>query len=167
MSASTVRKQFVDLRPEDLAVFPVWEYALDEECIEGQDETTVRPIILEGCVDPSDGPFLVKAHFVLADGSKRIGLLTPPSKPENAELASIQPCIVTDSGIVLFWYGLCPIGADEFARSYARLGESDSAQVFPVQFESAVPLKGGSVKGQVDGFVGFKDWRIENLVFRK
>ena len=32
------------LRPADLAKHPVWEYANDEEGVEGQDETWVRPV---------------------------------------------------------------------------------------------------------------------------
>jgi hypothetical protein len=32
------------LTPEDFAMFPVWEYDLDAEGTEGQDETWVRPV---------------------------------------------------------------------------------------------------------------------------
>src|SRR5262252_1978828 len=38
-----VRKQVFDLTVEDLDRYPVWEFALDEEGDEGQDEATVRP----------------------------------------------------------------------------------------------------------------------------
>lgn len=38
------RKPITKLTPADLETFPVWEFALDEEDVEGQDETWVRPV---------------------------------------------------------------------------------------------------------------------------
>ena len=38
------RKPVGDLDPEDLATFPTWEFATDEEGREDQDETFVRPV---------------------------------------------------------------------------------------------------------------------------
>jgi hypothetical protein len=35
------RKQVYDLTRENLSKFPIWEFALDEEGDEGQDEATV------------------------------------------------------------------------------------------------------------------------------
>jgi hypothetical protein len=43
MSLET-RKAITDLTPADLGAFAVWEFALDEEGVEGQDETWVRPL---------------------------------------------------------------------------------------------------------------------------
>ncbi len=41
----SMRSKSVDqLTPSDLAEHPVWEYANDEEGVEGQDETWVRPV---------------------------------------------------------------------------------------------------------------------------
>ena len=40
-----VRKPVDKLTPADLEQFPFWEFALDEEGIAGQDETTVRPVL--------------------------------------------------------------------------------------------------------------------------
>jgi hypothetical protein len=37
------RKQVYDLTLADFDAAPVWEFALDEEAVPGQDETTVRP----------------------------------------------------------------------------------------------------------------------------
>jgi hypothetical protein len=37
-------KRVQDLTPEDLNMFPVWEYDLDEEASEGRDETWVRRV---------------------------------------------------------------------------------------------------------------------------
>ena len=39
-----IRKQVYQLTLDDLERTPVWEFALDEEVEEGQDEATVRPV---------------------------------------------------------------------------------------------------------------------------
>ena len=40
---AAVRKQLPALRPGDLERFPIWEQALDEVGVPGQDEETVKP----------------------------------------------------------------------------------------------------------------------------
>jgi hypothetical protein len=40
----STRKPIDRLSPDDLLVFPIWEFAIDEEGIEGRDETWVRPV---------------------------------------------------------------------------------------------------------------------------
>ncbi len=42
------------LTPEDFQAFPVWEYDLDSEGIEGRDETWVRPVELYPVTDLSN-----------------------------------------------------------------------------------------------------------------
>jgi len=39
-----IRKQVHELTIEDLEAHPAWQFALDEEAEEGQDEATVRPV---------------------------------------------------------------------------------------------------------------------------
>jgi hypothetical protein len=51
------RKPVDQLELSDLTAFPVWEFAIDEEAIEGQDETWVRPVI---------GQSIPRVDFVLA-----------------------------------------------------------------------------------------------------
>lgn len=59
------RKPIDQLRPEDLNVFPIWEFATDEEDVEGRDETWVRPLRTK--VVPADSYSLsVAATFKLA-----------------------------------------------------------------------------------------------------
>ncbi len=73
-----IRKQVYQLTLDDLSKSPVWEFALDEEGEKGQDEAAVRPYGISGALDPSDGMFVVRAIFTLADGSRLQGCLTPP-----------------------------------------------------------------------------------------
>jgi hypothetical protein len=54
-----IRKQVYDLRLEDFERHPVWEFALDEEGEEGQDEATVRPYSVAGPADSAEGTLVV------------------------------------------------------------------------------------------------------------
>ena len=142
-----LRKPVYQLAPVDLSGSPVWEFALDEEGAPDQDETTVRPYRAAGPLDPSAGMFVVAAHFWLADGTPMQGYLTPPPRGDSG-LGTIQPTIVTEAGQVGFWCGCCP---PDTAHSYQLLGRTTS--VFPVRFESAVPLVGGVVASSIPGFL--------------
>jgi hypothetical protein len=95
----------VDLTLKDLATSSIWEFALDEEGVEGQDETTVRPYAADGLLDSSAGMFVVRARFVLADGTLMSGYLTPPVQGQ-AGLSTFQPIIITPDGQVVFWCGM-------------------------------------------------------------
>ena len=50
-----IRKQVYELTVDDFTEFPVWEFALDEEGEENQDEATVRPSTAPLPLDCSDG----------------------------------------------------------------------------------------------------------------
>ena len=95
-----IRKQVSDLTSQDLAISGVWEFALDEEGEDGQDEATVRPYLFEGPLDCEAGMFIVRARFVLADGTITTGYLTPPVQGD-ASLGTLQPVIITPSGQVM------------------------------------------------------------------
>jgi hypothetical protein len=146
----------VDLKLQDFTISSVWEFALDEEGIEGQDETTVRPYAVDGPLDPSAGMFVVRARFALADGTLMSGYLTPPVQGD-AGLSTLQPVIIAPEGQVAFWCGMVAPNAATIGESYRRLAKADASQVFPLRFESAVPLKCGAIKGQVPGFVILRD----------
>ena len=78
-----IRKQVYELTLDDVGKFPVWEFALDEEGKEGQDEATVRPLKISGALDSSDGTFIVRAAFTLAGGSNMQGYLTTPVQGDD------------------------------------------------------------------------------------
>ena len=59
-----IRKQVYELTTEDLERHPVWEFALDEEGEEGQDEATVRPYELQGTLDPAEGMFVITSYSI-------------------------------------------------------------------------------------------------------
>jgi hypothetical protein len=158
MTGTRIRRQIYELTADDLDRYPVWEFALDEEGEEGQDEATVRPYELHGPLDPSDGMFIVRARLTLADGTGVIGYLTPPVQGDSS-LGTLQHAAVTGAGQVSFWCGILAPEPTYIAESYARLGKSAAAQVFPLRFESDVALIGGSISGELPGFMVLKDFK--------
>jgi hypothetical protein len=71
-----IRKPACELTLDDIRRYPVWEYALDEEGEDGQDETTVRPCEISEALDPSD--IIVRTKFTLADGTELLGASQTP-----------------------------------------------------------------------------------------
>ncbi len=152
-----IRKQVYELTLDDLNQFPVWEFALDEEGEEGQDEATVRPCEVLGSLDPSAGMFIVRAMFTLADGSKMQGYLTPPARGDGG-LGTLQPVVVSPRGQVMFWYGVVAPDDAHVAESYQKLGRG-ADKVFPVEVTSQMDLAGGPVRCVVPGFLVLEDWK--------
>lgn len=151
-----IRKQVYELTVFDLERTPVWEFALDEEGEEGQDEATVRPYEFQVAVDPAAGMFIVRAHLVLADGTRLKGYVTPPP-PGETDLGCIQPQAVVPDGQVSFWCGIMEPEPSALAIAYARLGKTSAADVFPLMYESDVPIVGGPIVGTVPGFLVIED----------
>jgi hypothetical protein len=68
------RKPIEALTPEDLDAFTIWEFALDKEEDEQQDETWVRP--LDRSTIPREASSLsVAADFITADGTRFVGIV--------------------------------------------------------------------------------------------
>ena len=155
--AMKIRKQVYELTLDDVSKFPVWEFALDEEGEEGQDEATVRPVQISGRLDPTDGPFIIRALFTLADGTQMRGCLTTPTDADDG-LGTLQPVIITEHGQLLFWHGVIAPSAQIVAESYAKL-EREAARVFPIQVASDVELVGAPIHAIIPGFLVLEDWK--------
>ncbi|MFB3897408.1 MAG: hypothetical protein ACE14V_14000, partial [bacterium] len=145
-----MRKQLYHLTLADFEEFPVWEFALDEEGVDGQDETTVRPYNTSE-VDPTAGLFVVKAKFILNDGTICYGYLTPQVSGFDS-IGYIQPIIITASGQINFWHGIIKPKDTEITEYYRKLGKN-AAQVFPVKYSSELKVINGPVEGTIDGFM--------------
>lgn len=157
MSRMCTRKQVYELTLNDLSKFPVWEFRLDKDGAEGQDEATVQPFTTCGPLNPAERMFVVRAAFTLADGSKMKGYFTPPVRGQEG-IGTLQPIIVTERGQVRFWCGTAAPDSKRLARSYALLGK-DAEHVFPLEFESEVELVGGPAAGSVPGFLVLEDFQ--------
>lgn len=158
MSSERIRKQVYELTPEDLDRHAVWEFAMDEEGDEEQDEATVRPVQPKGPLDPADGMFVVRARLELADGTQMRGYLTPPGQGDWG-LGTLQPAVAVDEGQVSFWCGMLAPEPAQVMACYALLGKSLASEVFPVRFESDVELVGGPVAGKLPGFLVLEDFK--------
>ena len=149
-----IRKQVYELTQEDFAQHPVWEFALDEEGEEGQDEATVRPRSdLSEVTDCSQGDFVVATEFHLRDGSQFRGFVYAR---EEKGLGSVQPVIITDQGQLAFWHGAIRPEPGELRRAYELLGRLPD-RVFPIRFHSLVVVGGGPIEGIVPGFLYLDD----------
>jgi len=146
-----IRKQIYDLTLADLRQFPIWEFCLDEEGEEDQDECTVRPHSA-GEYD-FEGMFICHAFFSLADGQKMEGFVTPAE-----DLSESQPTIyASDSQRASFWFGAMKPQDDEIEKMYAALGGRD-AGIFPISWEVTGLPKHIPSKGTIDGFYYLEDF---------
>lgn len=152
-----VSRQVYELTLDDLDHFPIWEFRLDAKDEKSQDESTVRPYTASVPLNPVDRMFIVRAAFILADGSRMKGYLTPPSRGDSS-LAILQPIIVTDRGQVRFWCGTAAFDSKRLARNYEVLGK-EAQHVFPLRFESEVKIVGGPVSGSLPGFLLLEDFQ--------
>jgi hypothetical protein len=156
-----VRKQVYLLTSADLAAFAVWEFALDEEGEAGQDEATVRPYPFEGEVDCDVGMLIVRARFTLADGTVMSGYLTPPVQGDDG-LGTLQPVVITPGGQVAFWCGLRVPDSTAIEQDYRKLGRQPE-EVFPLRFQSDIPLSCGELGGEVPGFLVIEDLKTRRI----
>jgi hypothetical protein len=153
---ASVRKPVYDLTLADFDAAPVWEFALDEEGVAGQDEPTVRPYEVAFPLDAAGhGGLVVRAVFTLADGTNLRGYFSP--QPVSLRKPGwLQPVIICDAGQVKFWNGIRRPPQNQMTDELAKLGKQ-ADEVFPLRYRSDVELVGGPISGIIPGF-GF----IEN-----
>ena len=152
-----IRKPVNELTPADIFQHPVWEYASDEEGMEeGQDETTVRPADIDLPIDPSDGPFQIRAVFTLADGTQMTGLVTVPAF-DLSDLGYLQPVIVTDQGPVLFWLG--SFESDSYPQTAYNLLQRTQETTFPIQVCADDGILTDDLAFSIPGFLVLEDWQ--------
>ncbi len=160
MTNPAIRKQVYDLTPDDLAGTPIWEFALDEEGLAGQDEATVKPRPDLERADVDEGLLVIRAEFASADGPLFDGYVSPQ---HEAQLGWIQPTIVTRNGQVGFWLGGFPPRPGQLDQAYALLGKTAS-ELFPVRYRALVPHGGVPLEGQLPGFMHLESLDSDNIV---
>lgn len=137
--------------------YPSWEYALDEEGIEGQNEQTVRPYLSSPPYDPSNVYLVVRASFRLFDGTVYKGIIKPVQIDGSIMKPLIPidlfPIILTDRGRVDFWYGMTRPTLNEIRANYAIMEKENPTDVFPLQFTSDVDIVNGIFEGTIEGFM--------------
>jgi hypothetical protein len=152
-------KQYRYLTPADFHQHPVWigchtaDY--DEPWYEETDEETFRPWLGALPVSPGDSMFLVRATIKFADGTTRIGFVTP-SESAN-DFGTMQPMIFSESGELFgIWVGMAELSAEERRRFYDAFGSQPNG-IFPLTFSAEAGLTTGYASGTARGFYRLKD----------
>jgi len=155
------RKQISDLTLQDIMQYPSWEFALNEEDIEGQDEQTVRPYLYSPPLNPNNAYLVVRASFRLSDRTVFKGIIKPVQLDGSImkPLLPIDlfPVILTDGGRVDFWYGMMKPPINEISTNYTIMGKENPLDVFPIQFSSDVDIATGIFEGTLEGFMYIED----------
>jgi hypothetical protein len=129
------RKPVDQLSLDDFAVFPVWEYADDEEWVEGRNETWVRPVA--SSVVPKRSYTHVAARFTAACGKQFDGFVTVSTLEGPPDVCQ---------GVILHNREYLPVSNPEafgFEESrqglLATFGMSE-AEMFPLSFRLRVAV---------------------------
>ena len=145
-----IRKQMFDLTGADYRATPLWQFCLDEESREGQDETTVRPSALKDVPARSCGLFLIAADVVFADWSKHLGYLF--SEEDNV-IQALGAVFIKDKPFLFRVWGETEDKLREHVEEqYQELGLASNA-VFPASFRSVIPIGGQPFSFELDGFI--------------
>lgn len=165
MSEPRIRRQCYELTAEDLSQYPIWEFALDEEGEDDQDEATVRPIPFNYIPANEWRMMVVAAEARFAGGKVFPATLYLNASPNGVEndtskdaLASYQPCVLVDGKLLSFWYGMLPSRHLEegMAKFYAHVG-LPAEQVFPIEVTAAILVEGENAPRQIR-VTGFQRW---------
>lgn len=140
------RKPIVKLTIADLRAFPIWKYAIDEEGVDGQDETWVRPVVSD-TIPKGAYSLIVASDFTTPAGKKLQGFMDVTTAKAGVE---IQPGAVVGR----IGYRLLPHLTRKLAvrkkvsweveardRLLLAIGQAD-ADVFPLRYELRVPIRG-------------------------
>jgi len=155
-----IRKQENTLTIFDLMQFPAWEYAIDEEDVQGRDEKTLRPYLTPPPLDREKAYFVARARFTLANGASMIGFFKPLRQSEDKLMQpllpyDLNPVIVTDQGHVSFCYGVFMPDEATISENYKRLGY-EAENVFPVSFMADIEVRNSVSEGVLEGFLYFE-----------
>ena len=133
------RKPIDSLRLADLRAFPIWEFAIDEEGIEGQDETWVKPRRAR-TVPLNAFSLHVTAGFLASSGRKFEGFVTVTTVGaielgHAAIIARSQYVFIPSND---FW------DAPRFRRIAAQTLGLRTNELFPLTFSLRACVKGES-----------------------
>lgn len=131
------RKPIDKLSLADIAAFPIWEFADDEEGIAGQDETWVRPLIARQ-VPPDAYSLSVAAMFEAPTGATFRGIVGINT---SGGYEAVHAAIVTSNDYVFIpWPGY--VDAPKSVLLAAKLLGLKKAELFPLKYRLAVRVEG-------------------------
>lgn len=158
--APRIRRQVHELTAQDLEAHPCWEYASDEESVEGQDECTVRPVPVERVAEDSS-PVFVQVAFLFPNGRIRVGALTINA---GESVSGYQPVLFTAEGQLMFYVGSMEPKPAEVSRFHSVL-KKVCARPFPIHYVTALRASDGAplASGVLEGLYWLSDWRTGEL----
>jgi hypothetical protein len=131
--------------PQDLwAEFPNWENALDEEDVEGQDETTLRPAAVQDRL--TDDVVFTVGLARYSDGRQFPALLETNAQRVDGVTVYPQsgnPWRIVRLGQPARWTAFLEEWLPEERRSFAPVSLGDLA-LFPLLIESRLPKSNGA-----------------------
>jgi len=146
-SYSKTRKPANQLKVEDFSAFPVWEYAIDEEGVDGQDESWVRPV-LSKFVPKESYSQLVFSRFRTNSGRDAHGyLVVTPTTSSLTNLSHSGGAIVTPKGqaFVAYFEGrMSESMKNDSVQRISRALNVSVAEIFPLHYELLVSIEGES-----------------------
>ena len=132
------RKPIDQITVVDLVDFPIWEFCLDEEGVEGMDETWVRP--LAAAAVPNGAYSLsVAAEFETASGLRVNGLIGVTTAAGEVEIA--YPVLLFD-GKYLFVPRIDALREDDEKLRAAVADALGTSPVFPLRYRLSVLIEG-------------------------
>jgi hypothetical protein len=152
-----IRKDAGELTPADYARFPVWEFALDEEGIKGQNECTVRPVHPVAWPDVYD--YIVGATATFASGRIQPAAFATTflDVEEKTNPQSLSQWLLLSNGkqinLDLPPEGFVPNGETRRAMdsAYADL-RAKAEEVFPLTLQPLVVVPGLPTTWKLPGF---------------
>lgn len=168
-------KQIGNLTHSDFQRHPVWVgvHNIDQgkPWYGSSDESTYRPNTERLPLAAESGAVLVRANFILCDGSRypgyvraaspnwdmplRKGMATARSlsggDSAHALLGFQQPHIFVSQEVFYFWGGVSGVAPAKRQRFYAAIGKPAEA-IFPIAFAADADLATGLTDGEVSGF---------------
>jgi hypothetical protein len=132
------RKPIDQITVADLVDFPIWEFCLDEEGVEGMDETWVRP--LAAAAVPNEAYSLsVAAKFETASGLRVNGLVGVTTIAGEVE---ISEAVLLFDGKYLFVPRIDALREDDEKFRSAIADALGTSPVFPLRYRLSVPIEG-------------------------
>ena len=138
------RKPVGRLTAKDFAAFPIWEYTIDEEGVEGRDETWVRPVATT--VIPSQTYTHVAADFTAACGQAYNGYVTVSNLDGAAEVCQ---GVIFHGGLALFVSNPEAFGFRQSREELLAALALAESELFPLAFRLRA-----LVEGQTEPVVG-------------
>jgi hypothetical protein len=135
------RKPIDELTESDIVAFPIWEFCSDEEDVDGQDETWVRPVDAS-VVELGLYSLSVAADFVTADGRSLVGIIGVTTA-DDIEIDSAGALMI--AGQYLYVAPGDQPFALEARERVAKALDADISRVFPIEFQLRVLIEGESL----------------------